>query len=149
MPTGFDLSRIPNKETVCYKPGVMHLGALIDEADLSPVTHALILLAPIIGVRRLDDDQDVREFALRVGFYEHLFGPLLTVAVDGDLQAARPITFEDVQAHRGLRTSASNASRMEFASRMLRAFERVITDAPTLPTPARGRDEASAEARIE
>lgn len=131
MSLNFELGAIANYEAVCYRgPTASELaeGAKDSDRFMTGLTEALIYATMGIGMNTITE-KNAADFYKRIAFYEAVHGTWLRKASEPDAEGKwhlepRPITFEDVQAHIGLRTNASKFTDAQFASLMFRNFRR-------------------------
>lgn len=121
MSLNFDLSAIPEEtRTIVADYDSPTEGVHKGDRIMNPVTNTLIWTTMAIGIGILNDDT-IPEFAARVELYQKVHGPLMQRVTDDGIEP-RPITREDVEAHKGLST---NVFPLEARTKWVK---RVITD---------------------
>lgn len=104
MSLNFDLSRIPEDvRTVIATEDDAFNGIKKGDRLMSPVTNTLIWTTMIVGIGVIDD-RTIDEFVARVELHQKLHGALMSSFEDGKW-SDRPLTREDIEAHKGLSTN--------------------------------------------
>lgn len=103
------------KETTFFGPrwseleGISELEVLSGKerklVRMSMVTHSLIFATISIGIGEIAEDTEV-EFYARLALMRKVRGPMLHVTGENGEAVPRPITIDEVRAHRGLTTNA-------------------------------------------
>lgn len=122
MALHWDLSRIKDQETLCWWTATednISAGVAKGEQGLKAVTEALIWHTMGLGLGRITE-QNVEEFWLRLQLYEKLHG----YTVYDAKAKPRPLTWEEVTAHIGLRTNASTLTRGTWVRKLTNDFMR-------------------------
>ena len=94
MSLNFNLTKIKNSKTVCYRP--------VEDGDyeMHPVTHAIIFATMAIGMGEITE-KNHEEFFDRISKWEKVGGAFLQ---DGNGKP-RKLTIEDIEKHIGLTTN--------------------------------------------
>lgn len=104
MSLNYNLTEIPEDvRTIVAEEDDKFAGVKKGDRVMSPVTHSLIFATMGVGIGVLNDET-IPEFAARLDIYQKLNGALLSER-DGDGWKPRPLTLEDIQAHKGLSTN--------------------------------------------
>ena len=105
-----------------------------DDGGYWGVTQSIIYATMGVGIGVIDDST-VEEFVARTLFCQRLYGALCVAEVDGEW-VDRPLTREDIEAHKGLKT---NVFPMETRASWVK---RVVTNSREIfphPEPKRKR----------
>lgn len=103
MSLNFDLTRIKDYETVCWK--INEQG----ERYMDPVTNALIWYTMTLDLGEILP-RNVDEWYIRMWINDKLFGPLASTG--------KPITLDELMTHQGLRTNVVTRTRNQWMLRM-------------------------------
>lgn len=101
------------------------------DGEMSPVTHALIMLTLSTGIGEITE-ATAPEFYARVTYAERIYGSFVSVVDEDGGIKDRPITLTDVLNHVGLKTNASFdvESRAKWLKRVVGAdLDRLAHDA--------------------
>jgi hypothetical protein len=80
-----------------------------------PRTSNLILMCAVLGINKVSNDNDVREYYMRAKLYERLFPPFL-------VRDPESVTREDAESLRGLTTNVTPETRVSWSRRMTREW---------------------------
>lgn len=103
MSLNWNLSKVADHETLCWTPADAN-----GEHHMKRVTELLIFATMAVGMRKITE-RTVPIFASRPRIYEALFGAF----------GSGRITVEDIAAHVGLETNASDESDAQWRKRMM------------------------------
>lgn len=115
MALNWDISRVKDHETVCF----------VGEGDkrrMHGTTETLIWATMIFGQNSITE-KNWEEFLFRAKFYERLNGGLRTDWSGGE---PRPVclTADEIKAHIGLGTNATNYTRAAWIKNVIKNFDR-------------------------
>lgn len=130
MSLNFDLTAIPleTRTVVADRDGNPAAGESFKKGDriMSGVTNALIWMCMGVGLNGITEDNLV-EFAVRCRVLDGINGkPLSEHDEATSTYKPRSFTFEELQAHVGLRTNVSNEKRAVWLKRIVDSVERDI-----------------------
>jgi len=124
------------KETIFFGPGWSELEGISELEVLagkerklvrmSMVTHSLIFATMALGLGEIVEATEV-EFYARLATLRKLRGCWLSVVEDGE-SVPRPITFAEVQVHRGLTTNSPNIGWAEWSRKVLEDTRRSVME---------------------
>ena len=140
MSLDFNISKIQNKDTLCYSRAYENAAALVSDRSsswyhpkddrgieqkhiaerLSPVTQAIIFATISVDIGEITSANAV-EFFTRIHAVQTVLGPLLrqsSTVDDETVWIDKPITFEDIQNHIGLTTNVRYRSWFLFWKRL-------------------------------
>lgn len=106
MSLNFDLTKIKDTKSVCWT-------GTGDDARMNPITEVIIFGTMFVGIREITAHNAIVFHARLTEFWGDE-GPL-RVWKDGEDPVSRHVTLEEVQAHVGLKTNASNYTDRQFA----------------------------------
>lgn len=106
MSLNYDLTAIPEDvRTVVATEADPINGVAVGDKVMNPVTRTLIWTTMGVGIGVINDDT-LEEWVARVGLYQKLHGALMSRHdEEADTWVDRPLTREDIEAHKGLKTN--------------------------------------------
>lgn len=113
MALTWNLEKVKDRETVCFG----------EDDRMRPVTETLIWLTMFFGINQITP-KTVDEFNFRCRATE-LIGETYLIRTDGEARLHFNPSREDIEAHIGLHTNASNYTRAHF---MGKVFPRMVED---------------------
>jgi hypothetical protein len=112
MALNWNVGKVKDFKTVCYNA----------DGKVNAVTETLIWASMIIGVSDITE-KNAEEFFFRITMRERLHG-----ALRRDWSGENPVdvfvTWDEVKAHIGLGTNATNMTRAKFVKHTVNMFER-------------------------
>jgi len=99
----FNIARFKNNRSDYYTPVVNKKGQKI--FDINPITKYLVYQSMVIGLDEITQS-NVDEWLIRLNFLNRLYGSSLMTRDDKNAVKPYRITFEDLERHIGLKTSA-------------------------------------------
>jgi len=112
MALNWNVGKVKDFKTVCYNA----------DGKVNAVTETLIWASMIIGVSDITE-KNAEEFFFRISMREKLHG-----ALRRDWSGENPVdvfvTWDEVKAHIGLGTNATNMTRAKFVKHTVNMFER-------------------------
>lgn len=112
MALNWNVGKVKDFKTVCYNA----------DGKVNAVTETLIWASMIIGVSDITE-KNAEEFFFRISMREKLHG-----ALRRDWSGENPVdvfvTWDEVKAHIGLGTNATNMTRAKFIKHTVNMFER-------------------------
>jgi len=110
MSLNADFSKIENHEQLAY----------IEENEGNhPITDGIVWNMMLLGIGWELDDKTIPEFYFRMQFQDKLFGPLMQSS-----NGSRPITLDEIRAHKGLRVNVALEKRQTWVNRMVKSWFR-------------------------
>ena len=112
MALNWNVGKVENFKTVCYNA----------DGKVNAATETLIWATMIIGMNSITE-KNAEEFFIRISMRERLHGALRR-DWSGDKPVDVFVTWDEVKAHIGLGTNATNITRAKFIKHTVNMFER-------------------------